>query len=70
MKGGQPVTINGKPVQECKESVATHVHEAALVETVGFRYAVAIMTTGIPTGVSLLQKLIGELDGLIRKNNP
>jgi hypothetical protein len=41
-----------------------------LIENERFRYAVAIMTTGIPTGVSLLKKLIGELDGLIRANNP
>lgn len=70
MKNGQPVIVNGKPVQKCTHSIATHVHEAALIENGRFRYAVAIMTTGIPTGVSLLQKLIGELDDLIRKNNP
>jgi hypothetical protein len=70
MKDGKPIIVNGRPVQECKDSIATHVHEAALIENEGFRYAVAIMTTGIPTGVSLLQRLIGELDGLIRRNNP
>jgi hypothetical protein len=70
MKGGQPVLANNKPVQECKEKEVTHAHEAGLIQNERFRYAVAIMTTGIPTGIALLQKLIGELDGLIRKNNP
>ena len=47
-----------------------HVHEAALIENGRFRYAVAILTKDISAGVSLLQTLIGELDGLIRQNNP
>jgi len=50
--------------------LATHVHEAGLIENGRFRYAVAIMTVGIPEGISLLQQLIGELDSLIRANNP
>jgi hypothetical protein len=71
LKNGQPVLDkNSQPVMECKQSEATHVHEAGFIENGHFRYAVAIMTTGIPTGVSLLQQLIGELDTLIRKNNP
>ena len=41
-----------------------------LPRTMKTTLSTAIMTTGIPTGVSLLQKLIGELDTLIRKNNP
>jgi hypothetical protein len=68
MKDGQPVIVSGKPVQKCTHSIDTHVHEAALIENEGFRYAVAIMTTGDPASVSL-PKLIVELDGLIRSNN-
>jgi V8-like Glu-specific endopeptidase len=71
LKNGQPVLDkNNQPVMGCKQSEATHVHEAGFIENGHFRYAVAIMTTGIPTGVSLLQKLIAELDTLIRNNNP
>ena len=59
---------HGKPVIECSQLESTHVHEAGLIENGRYRYAVAIMTVGIPKGVSLLQQLIGELDGLIRRN--
>jgi V8-like Glu-specific endopeptidase len=52
--------------------LSTHAHEAALIENGRFRYAVAIMTGGIASkaGISLLKKLIGKLDNLIRENNP
>lgn len=71
MRGSLPVLDkNNIPVLECKETRATHVHEAAFIENGKVRYAVAIMTTGIPTGISLLQNLIRELDSLIRSNNP
>ena len=64
-----PTIKNGKQVIECKQLESTHVHEAGLIEDGSYRYAVAILTVGIPKGVSLLKQLIGELDKLIRKNN-
>jgi hypothetical protein len=52
--------------------LSSHAHEAALIENGRFRYAVAIMTSGIAskTGISLLKKLVKKLDELIRDNNP
>ena len=71
LRNGEPVLDrNNQPVTECKQSMATHVHEAGLIENGRLSYAVAILTVGIPAGASLLQSLIGELDTLIRKNNP
>lgn len=71
LKNGKPVlNKNNQPVMECKQWEATHVHEAGLIENGSLRYAVAIMTTGIPAGVNLLKTLVGELDTLIRNNNP
>lgn len=55
---------------KCTAWIPTHTHEAAFIENGRFRYAVAMMITGVPTGVSVLQELIPELDTLIRNNNP
>ena len=59
-----------KNEKKCVASIATHVHEAGLIENGRFRYAVAITTVGIPEGVDVLTKLITEIDALIRANNP
>jgi len=56
--------------KECTAWIPTHTHEAAFIENDGVRYAVAIMITGVPTGISVLQQLIPELDTLIRRNQP
>jgi phosphatidylserine/phosphatidylglycerophosphate/cardiolipin synthase-like enzyme len=59
---------DGKRV--CAEREVSAAHEADYIENSRFRYAVAVMTVGIPGGIDVLQKLIVELDSVIQKNNP
>jgi hypothetical protein len=46
-----------------------YIHEAALVENAPVRYAVAILTVGIPVPVGFLNQLIVKLNTLIVANN-
>jgi hypothetical protein len=70
-KDGRPILgKDNKPKLKCEQWETTHAHEAGLIENGRLRYAFAIMTVGIPAGVSLMQQLMQELDGLIESNNP
>jgi hypothetical protein len=70
-KNGRPVLgKDDKPQLKCEQWETTHAHEAVLIENGRLRYAFAIMTVGIPKGVSLMQQLMQEFDSLIESNNP
>ena len=70
-KNGSPVLgKDNKPQLKCAQWETTHAHEAGLIENGRLRYAFAIMTVGIPEGVSLMQQLMSELASLIESNNP
>ncbi len=71
MVRGQPVPgKDGQPVMVCDAYEATHAHEAGLIENGSLRYAVAIMTVGVPDGVKVMKELVAEIDTLVRANNP
>jgi V8-like Glu-specific endopeptidase len=54
----------------CTKYEVSAALEGDFIENGKLRYAVAIMTVGIPEGIEVLKKLAVQLDELIRKNNP
>jgi hypothetical protein len=45
-------------------------HEAALIENGGRRYVLVYLTRNLPMSDALRTRFVGDLDGLIRANNP
>jgi GH25 family lysozyme M1 (1,4-beta-N-acetylmuramidase) len=70
--GKRVISQDGKPAICCDRDswVSDLANEGGLIENGKFRYAVAIMTTGIDKGVHVLQQVIGPLNSLISAQNP